>query len=185
MEVYSMFEAQENKNEERKFSITRYIKVYLDDTDPNNTKTKTVFSKKPFSPEQFTQIFMGILESYTAALLETNSKEQIFEHFNNAFGIFLNKLLPADEIYEKSESHKAFKDVVDETLGAENTEEVQRETEDNRLAAYILCRDVLTKEIGLTEESADLILNRRLGLLQSPVEKTEESVEKSDESTTE
>ena len=166
-----------SQEKEQKFAITRYIKVYLDDTDPNNSKVKTVFSKKPFSPEQFTSIFMGILESYTASLLETNSQEQIFEHFNNAFGIFLNKVLPADKIYEKSEAHKEFKEVVDNTLGAENSEEVQKETEDNRLAAYLLCRDVLVKEIGLTEESADLILNRRLGLLNAPVEKGVESVE--------
>ena len=165
-----MFNSQENKNEERKFSITRYIKVYLDDSDPNNPKVKTVFSKKPFSPEQFTSIFMGILESYTASLLETNSQEQIFEHFNNAFGIFLNKLLPADEIYEKSEAHRVFKGIVDDTLGAENSEEVQKETDENRLAAYLLCREVLVTEIGLTEESADFILNKRLGLLNSPVE---------------
>lgn len=169
-----MSNSQENI---KKFSMTRYIKVYLDDNDSNEPKVKTVFSKKPFSPEQFTQIFMGILESYTVSLLETNSNEQVFEHFNNIFGIFLNKLLPADKIYEKSESHKAFKDAVDETLGAENTEEVQRETEDNRLAAYILCRDVLVNEIGLTEESADLILNRRLGLLNSPKDTESDSVE--------
>lgn len=169
-----MITSQEN---ERKFNICRYIKVFLDDTDANEPKVKTVFSKKPFSPEQFTQIFMGVLESYTASLLETNDKEQIFEHFNNAFGIFLRKLLPEDKIYEKSESHKAFKELVDDTLGAENSEEVQKETEDNRLAAYILCRAILTEEVGLTEESADLILNRRLGLLNAPVEKDVENEE--------
>ena len=162
-----MLESQENKE---KFYIKRYIKAYLDDTDPENPKVRTVFSKKPFSPEHFTHTFMGILEAYTVSLLETNTKEQIFEHFNNVFGIFLNKLLPADEIYKKSESHKAFKDVVDSTLGQEDTEELKKAAEDNRLAAYILCRDILVTEIGLTEESADLILNRRLGLLNSPKE---------------
>ena len=95
---------------------------------------------------------------------------RFFEHFNNAFGIFLNKLLPADKIYEKSASHKEFKDIVDNTLGQEDSEELKKESDANKLAAYLLCRDVLTKEIGLTEESADLILNRRLGLLSSPKE---------------
>ena len=154
--------SQTNKKD---FNNARYIKVYLDDTDPNNTKVKTKFSKKPFSPEQFTCIIMGIIESYSLSLLETNSAEAIFEHFNNAFGIFLNKLLPAEKIYEKSASHKEFKDIVDSTLGVEATEEDLKITEENRLAAYILCRDVLVNDIGLTEESADLILNRKIGLL--------------------
>ena len=157
----------ETQDKIRKFSITRYIKAYLDDTEGCEPRVKLTFSKKPFTPEQFTQIFMGILESYTVSLLETNTNEQVYEHFNNVFGIYLSKLLPADKIYEKSDAHAAFKETVDKTLGQENTEEVQKETEDNRMAAYILCRDILVNEIGLTEESADLILNRRLGLLST------------------
>ena len=159
------------KNTE-KFHNVRYIKAYLDDTIPENPKVKTVFSKKPFSPEQFTHIFMGILETYTLSLLETNTNEQVFDHFNNVFGIYLNKLLPKDKIYEKDESHKQFKEIVDKTLGQEDSEELLRNTEDNRLAAYILCREILTNEIGLTEESADLILNRKLGLLNPPKDNT-------------
>jgi hypothetical protein len=155
---------------QEKFYIRRSIRVYLDDTNPDNPRVKTVFSKQPFTPEQFTQVFMGILEAYTASLLENNSAEQIFEHFNNVFGIFLNKLLPADKIYEKSASHKEFKDIVDKTLGQEDSEELKKEADANKLAAYLLCRDILIKEIGLTEESADLILNRRLGLLNPPKE---------------
>lgn len=153
-----------------KFHNTRYIKAYIDDTNPENTKVKTLFSKKPFTPEQFTQIFMGILESYTLSLLETNDHEQVYDHFNHVFGIFLNKLLPADKIYEKDASHKEFKAIVDDTLGQEDSEAIAKATEDNRLAAYILCRDILVTDIGLTEESADLILNRKLGLLNSPKE---------------
>ena len=160
----------ESQEIQEKFYIKRYIKAYLDDSNPDEPKVRTVFSKKPFSPEQFTHTFMGLLEAYTASLLENNSAEQIFEHFNNVFGIFLNKLLPADKIYEKSESHKEFKDIVDKTLGREDSEELRKEAEDNKLAAYLLCRDILIKEIGLTEESADLILNRRLGLLNPPKE---------------
>ena len=86
---------------QEKFNSKRYIRAQLDDSNPEEPKVRVTFSKKPFTPEQFTHIFMGILESYTVALLETNTNEQVFEHFNNAFGIFLNKLLPADEIYEK------------------------------------------------------------------------------------
>jgi hypothetical protein len=150
----------------QKFNNARYIKVFLDDTDPKNPKVKTVFSKKPFSPEQFTHIFMGILESYTASLLESNSNEAIYEHFNNVFGIFLSKLIPQDKIYEKDPSHKEFKAIVDNTLAKPNDEENKKATDDNRFAAYLLSRDILTNEVGLTPESADLILNRKLGLLK-------------------
>ena len=150
----------------QKFNASRYIKVFLDDTDPKNPKVKTVFSKKPFSPEQFTHIFMGILESYTASLLESNTNEAIYEHFNNAFGIFLSKLIPQDKIYEKDPAHKEFKQHVDNTLGQPNDEDNKKATDDNRFAAYLLAREILVSEVGLTPESADLILNRRLGLLQ-------------------
>lgn len=150
----------------QKFNSSRYIKVFLDDTDPKNPKVKTVFSKKPFSPEQFTHIFMGILESYTASLLESNTNEAIYEHFNNAFGIFLSKLIPQDEIYEKDPAHKEFKQHVDDTLGQPNDEDNKKATDDNRFAAYLLTRDILVSEVGLTPESADLILNKRLGLLK-------------------
>lgn len=150
----------------QKFSASRYIKAYLDDSTPENPKVKLNFSKKPFSPEQFTHIFMGILESYTAGLLETNSNSQVYEHFNNVFGIFLSKLVPQDEIYEKDPHHKALKDVVDNTLSQPNTDEVKKETDDNRLAAYILARDVLTTDVGMSEESADYLLGKRLGLVQ-------------------
>lgn len=152
-------------SESQKFNKSRYIKVFLDDSNPDSPRVKVEFSKKPFSPEQFTHIFMGILESYTAGLLESNTNLQVYEHFNNAFGIFLNKLLPQEEIYENDPSHKEFKDIVDKTLAQPNDEATKLATDDNRLAAYLLTRDILTKEIGLTEQSADLILGKRLGLV--------------------
>ena len=163
-----------NSQEKHKFTSSRYIKAYLDDTDVKNIKVKTVFSKKPFSPEQFTQIFMGILEAYTVTLLENNPKEDVYDHFNNVFGIFLSKLLSEKEIYERDSEHKTFKDNVDKTLGQEETEELRKAAEDNRLAAYILCRDILINDVGLTEESADLILNRKIGLLKTPEVKKSE-----------
>lgn len=152
-------------SESQKFHNSRYIKAYLDDSTPESPKVKLVFSKKPFSPEQFTHIFMGILESYTAGLLESNSPEQIYDHFNSVFGIFLAKLLPADEIYEKDPSHKELKDIVDATLGQPNTDDVKRETEDNRLAAYLLAREILVNDAGIAEVSADYLLGKRLGLV--------------------
>lgn len=147
------------------FTPSRYIKAFLDDSDPKNPKVKLNFSKKPFSPEQFTHIFMGILESYTAGLLESNSNVAVHDHFNRVFGIFLSKLLSQEDIYEHSPEHKKLKEIVDSTLAQPNTEEVQKETDDNRLAAYLLARDILVKDAGMTEESADYLLGKRLGLV--------------------
>ena len=148
------------------FTSTRYIKAFLDDTNPNQPRVKLNMSKKPFSPEQFTHIFMGILESYTASLLETNSNEAVYDHFNHAFGIFLAKLLPQEKIYERSEPHKTLKAIVDDTLAQPNDENTIRETEDNRLAAFLLARDILVTDAKMTEESADYLLGKRLGLVR-------------------
>lgn len=156
----------EKTDKKQDFKATRYIKAYLDDvTEPENPKVKLVISKKPFNPEQFTQIFMAILETYTLSLLETNSREDVFTHFNNAFGMFLNKLVPEDEHYSLSASHKKFKKRTDSIL---NKPEDKKDTETARFAAYLLTRDILTQEVGLAPESADLILNRRLGLVPKP-----------------
>lgn len=155
-------------NTQNKAKYTHYFKAYLaevsnpDDPADIVSQTKVEFSKNPISPEQFTPLFMGVAEAYAEQLLTTNSPEAVYQHFNNAFGIFLRKLVPEDYVYENSEEHKAFKERVSATLG---TEEDVRDTEENRLAAYLLAKDILTHEVGLTEESADLILNRRLGLL--------------------
>ena len=108
---------------------------------------------------------MGMVEAYTDGLLVNNSKEDVYQHFNNAFGIFLNKLLPEEKIYEVSKAHKEFKENADEILLAPETEESKKETEDNRFAAYLLARDILVKDLKLTEESADLLLNKRLGTI--------------------
>jgi hypothetical protein len=168
------------KNGEKKVKVTpsRYFKAYLNEV-PNErgdveSHVKVMFSKKPFSPEQFTSLVMGVFEAYAQELLTTNPPEAVYEHFNNAFGIFLAKLVPQDYIYEHSEAHAEFKEHVEDTLG--RPEDVKN-TEDNRFAAYLLCHDILTKEVGLTPESANLILNRRLGLI-TPVENGVESVEK-------
>lgn len=131
----------------------------------DDTKVKVAFHGDIFTPTEFTSMFMAVLETYTTSLLTTNSREDIFNHFNNAFGIFLNKLVKPSEHYKLSKEHKEFKEVVDATLGQKETPEMKKETEDNRLAAWILCRDVLCKEFGLTEESADLLINKRLGLI--------------------
>ena len=155
---------------------THYFKAYLAEVkNPENeqdivSQTKVEFSKNPISPEQFTPLFMGVAEAYAEQLLTTNSPEAVYSHFNNAFGIFLRKLVPEDYVYEHSEEHKMFKEHADATLSQPVDE---RDTEENRLAAYLLAKDILTHEVGLTEESADLILNRRLGLL-APTSQVEE-----------
>jgi hypothetical protein len=155
---------------------TRYFKAYLDEV-PNEGRVeshvKVLFSKKPFTPEQFTSLVMGVFEAYAQELMTTNSPEAVYEHFNNAFGIFLAKLVPQDYIYEHSKEHAEFKEHVEDTLGQP---EDAKSTEDNRFAAYLLCHDILTKEIGLDHDSANLLLNKRLGLV-NPVEKAVETVE--------
>lgn len=155
-------------NTKNKAKYTHHLKAFLAEIvnpeDPTDVvaQTKVEFSKNAITPEQFTPLFMGIAEAYAEQLLTTNSPEAVYQHFNNAFGIFLRKLVPEETVYELSDEHKAFKKHTDNTLGQEYDE---RDTEENRLAAYLLAKDILTKEAGLTEESADLILNKRLGLL--------------------
>lgn len=155
-------------NTKDKAKYTHYFKAYLaevknpDDETDVVSQTKVEFSKNPISPEQFTPLFMGVAEAYAEQLLSSNTPEAVYQHFNNAFGIFLRKLVPEETVYELSDEHKAFKEHTDNTLGEAYDE---RDTEENRLAAYILTKDILTHEVGLTEESADLILNKRLGLL--------------------
>ena len=155
-------------NVKDKVKYTHYFKAYLaevknpDDETDIVSQTKVEFSKNPISPDQFTPLFMGVAEAYAEQLLSTNEPEAVYQHFNNAFGIFLRKIVPEEKVYELSEEHKLFKEHTEETLGKAYDE---RDTEENRLAAYLLAKDILTHEIGLTEESADLILNKRLGLL--------------------
>lgn len=149
----------------KKKTEQRVIRAALKTNDV--TQVKVSFSKEPFTPEEFTSVFMAILETYTEALLHNNPREAVFTHFNNVFGIFLNKIISPEKHYEMSEAHKAFKEHADKTL-TEDSLSVKMENEENRLAAYILTRDILCKEVGLTEEAADLILNKRLGLLKTP-----------------
>lgn len=129
------------------------------------THVKVSFNNGVFTPEEFTSIFMAILETYTVGLLEKNPREAVFTHFNNVFGIFLNKIVPEHEHYKLSQSHKEYKEHVDATLGRESTLEDKKYSEEVRMAAYILAGDILTKEVGLTPDTANLLLNTRLGLL--------------------
>lgn len=155
---------------------TKVIKVSLKNND--DTQVKVEFHGGAFTPEQFTSLFMAVLETYTLGLLETNTPEDIFKHFNNVFGIYLNKLVPEAKHYDLSKAHKEFKEDVDSILDKPLTEEDMRETEDNRFAAYLLTRDILIKDIGLTEESADVLLNKRLNFgtkLNNPGESNENS----------
>lgn len=155
-------------NTQGKDKYTHWFKAYLAEVqNPDNpedivSKTKVSFSKAPMSPSQFTPLFMGVAEAYAEALLSSNDRRAVYDHFNNAFGIFLNKLLSEDEIYKTSKPHKKYKRKVDALLAQP---EDPKANEDNRMAAYILAHDILTTEAGFTEETADLILTKRLGLL--------------------
>ena len=153
---------------EKKVTPSRYFKAYLrevpnKETGETESHVQCLFSKKPFTSEQFISLVMGVMEAYAQQLLTTNTPEAVYENFNYAFGTFLRKLVPAEYIYEHSEEHKAFKEHVDATLA--QPEDV-KDTEDNKLAAYLLCHDILTKECGMDYDSANLILNKRLGLIQ-------------------
>lgn len=150
-----------------KTTPSRYFKAYLREIPNENgemeSQVQCLFSKKPFSSEQFIPLMMGVMEAYAQQLLTTNTPEAVYDNFNHAFGIFLAKLVPQDYIYNNSEEHKKFKEHVENTLGSELD---LKDTEDNRYAAYLLCHDILTKEIGLDSNSANLILNKRLGTLK-------------------
>lgn len=155
-------------NKRKELSPTRYFKAYLREVENKETgatesQVQCSFSSKPFTAEQFISLMMGVMEAYAQTLLTNNSPEAIYDNFNNAFGIFLAKIVPESYIYEHSEEHKKFKEHVDSTLGQSIDEEGN---DTNRLAAYMLCHDILTREVGLDADSANLILNRRLGTLK-------------------
>lgn len=140
---------------------TKAIRVAVKDGDC--TKVKITFSGGAmFTVEEFTALFMGVLEEYTKGMIAANGKGSepaVYDHWNRVFGIFLAKILPEDAIYGRDPAHKALKEAADATLGGGEADPA------DRVAAYMLCRDILTDEVGMDEASADLILNRRLGLM--------------------
>ena len=140
----------------------------------DDTKVKVDFHGGIFTPEEFTSLWMAVMETYTVGLLEKNSREKVFDHWNNAFGIFLNKIVPEDEHYVLSKKHKKYKKEVDKILKRPETEEDKKYSEDVKFAAYLLAGDILQKEMGLTADSANLILNKRLGLVSPVMEKKDE-----------
>ena len=128
----------------------------------DDTKVKIRFSGGMFTPEEFTSVFMGVLEEYTTGMIAANgegSEKAVYDRWNRVFGIFLSKILPESEIYERDPAHKELKEIADATLAGGEADPA------DRIAAMLLCRDILTEEVGMDEASADLILNRRLGLL--------------------
>lgn len=154
----------------------KVIRVAIKNGD--DTKVKVDFHGGVFTPEEFTSLWMAVLETYTVGLLEKNTKEKVFTHFNNVFGIFLNKLVPETDHYKLSKPHKEFKKSVDKTLGRKETLEDKKYSEDVKLAAYLLAGDILQKELGMTEESANIILNKRLKLETPVMEKKDEKKSK-------
>jgi len=138
------------------------MRVILPNGD--DTRVKVTFIGDYFTPQEFTSIYMALLECYTESLLQTNDRKAIYNHFNNAFGIYLNKLLSDKEVYETSPKHKEAKVIVENTLGKPETKEVKEETEDNRLAALIVAKELLL-EAGLTEETANALIAKKAGLI--------------------
>lgn len=148
------------------------MRVVLNNGD--DTKVKVTFIGDYFTPQEFTSLYMALLETYTEALLQTNDRKDVYNHFNGVFGIYLNKLLSDKEIYDTSKAHQEAKKVIDKTLGQPETEEIKASTEDNRMAAYILARELLL-EAGLTEETADALIAKKLNLI-TPIKGGEEVV---------
>ena len=56
-------------------------------------------------------------------------------------------------------------------LDRPETEEDKKWTQDVKFAAYLLAGDILQKELGMTADSANMILNKRLGLITPVMEK--------------
>lgn len=127
-----------------------------------STEVRVSFKGAMFTPEEFTSVFMGVLEEYTKGMIAANgqgSEGAVYDHWNRVFGIFLSKILPEKEIYERDPAHKELKELAEATLVGGEADPA------DRMAAVMLCRDILTKEVGMDEASADLILGRRLGLM--------------------
>lgn len=154
----------------------KVIRVALRNGD--DTKVKVDFHGGVFTPEEFTSLWMAVMETYTVGLLEKNPKEKVFDHWNNTFGIFLNKIVPEDEHYILSKEHKKYKKKVDKILTRPETEEDKKWTEDVKFAAYLLAGDILQKELGMTADSANIILNRRLGLVTPVLSKKKDEEKK-------
>lgn len=138
------------------------MKVSMKNGD--DTKVKVTFQGDMLTPDEFTSLYMALLESYTESLLQKNDRKSVYEHWNRVFGIFLNKILTKEEIYNTSSEHKDFAEIVNSTLGQPETEEVKYATEDNKLAAMLLARDIMI-EAGLTEDTVDALLNKKMGLV--------------------
>lgn len=138
---------------------TKAIRMAIREGDA--TRVRVTFSGAMFTVEEFTSLLMGVLEEYTKGMIAANgegSEGRVYDHWNRVFGIFLSKILPEAAIYERDPAHKELKERADATLKGEADPA-------DRMAAMMLARDILVRDVGMDAESADLILNRRLGLM--------------------
>lgn len=116
------------------------------------------------SPADFTSMLMALLDSYSNGLLETNSREAVFDHWNAVFGAFLHRILPEEEIEKRDARHKEFVESVDATLGAEFD---PADSDRVKAAAYVLAGQILT-DAGMDPDSVNVLLNRKAGRLAAP-----------------
>jgi len=136
-------------------------------TNKDDSKVRIEYSGETMPDvQEFTSMIMGLLDSYIAGLLVKNKREDVYDHFNRIFGICLTRILPPSEIYNRDSKHKEFKEVVDKTLGRKETAQDEHDTTDNRMAAYILAADILRNECGMTEDSINAIMSKRLNLIK-------------------
>jgi len=146
----------------RKKAELKGIQVTLKSNKVDEVKIR--FIGDMFTPEEFTSIFMGVLEAYTIGLIEKNNKEVVHDHWNAVFGKFLTRIVPEKTVLENSEAHKNLKEAVEATLAKEDDLLTARNNEVNRVAAMVLAKEILL-EAGLEEKSVDVILNKKAGLL--------------------
>ena len=150
----------------------KVIRVAMRNGD--DTQVKVDFHGGVYTPEEFTSLWMAVLETYTVGLLEKNPRKKVFDHWNDVLGKFLNKIVPEKEHYVYSKAHKKFKADTDKILTRPETEEDKKYSEDVRFAAYLLAGDMLQKELGMTEDTINILLNKRLGLIKPDLGKHDE-----------
>ncbi len=130
----------------------------------DDTRVKVSFFNGVPSPAEFTSMLMALLDAYSNGLLETNSREAVFDHWNAVFGAFLHRILPEEEIERRDERHREFVESVDEALGGEFD---AADADRVKAAAYVLAGQILT-DAGMDPDSVNVLLNRKMGRLSAP-----------------
>ena len=114
---------------------------------------------------------------WTNSPLKNMNKNEVFQFVNKLNNLDISTMIFRETVFDIISFGKANKIHLATTASIERIKHVlseynleiapdEKDTESNRLAAYMLCHDILTKEVGLDHDSANLILNKRLGTLK-------------------